>query len=89
MFVPRSLHARAVAVAKATAERIKVADALAEGMHIGPVVSEAQFNKIQGLIQQGIDEGATLVAGGPGRPDGPAPRAISSSPRCSPTCAPT
>ncbi len=37
---------------------------------IGPVVSKAQFDKIQGLIQKGIDEGATLVAGGPGRPDG-------------------
>ncbi len=37
---------------------------------IGPVVSEVQFEKIQGLIQKGIDEGATLVAGGTGRPDG-------------------
>ena len=41
-----------------------------EGQHIGPVVSEAQFDKIQGLIQVGIDEGAKLVAGGTGRPDG-------------------
>ena len=70
MFVPRALHARAMAAAKATAESIKVADASAEGMHMGPVVSELQFNKIQGLIQKGIDEGATLVAGGTGRPDG-------------------
>lgn len=68
MFVPRSLHERAVAAAKAVAEATPVADALAEGMHMGPVVSEQQFNKIQGLIQKGIDEGATLVAGGPGRP---------------------
>jgi aldehyde dehydrogenase (NAD+) len=37
---------------------------------MGPVVSETQYNKIQGLIQKGIDEGATLVTGGPGRPDG-------------------
>ena len=37
---------------------------------IGPVVSEVQWNKIQGLIKKGIDEGATLVAGGPGRPEG-------------------
>ena len=37
---------------------------------IGPVASKAQFDKIQGLIQKGIDEGATVVAGGPGRPDG-------------------
>ena len=70
MFVPRALHARAMAAAKATAESVKVADASAEGMHMGPVVSELQFNKIQGLIQKGIDEGATLVAGGTGRPDG-------------------
>ena len=37
---------------------------------MGPVVSEAQWNKVQGLIEKGIDEGATLAAGGPGRPDG-------------------
>ena len=41
-----------------------------EGDHIGPVISETQFNKIQNLIQKGIDEGAKLVAGGPGKPDG-------------------
>lgn len=70
MFVPRALHAQAVAVARAVAEATPVADALAGGMHMGPVVSEAQFNKIQALIQRGIDEGATLVAGGTGRPEG-------------------
>ena len=37
---------------------------------IGPVASKAQFDKIQGLLQKGIDEGATVVVGGPGRPDG-------------------
>ena len=41
-----------------------------EGDHIGPVVSETQFNKIQTLIKKGIDEGAKLVAGGIGKPDG-------------------
>ena len=70
MFVPRAQHAQAVAAAQAAAERTQVADALAEGMHMGPVVSQAQFDKIQALIQQGIDEGATLVAGGTGRPEG-------------------
>jgi len=71
MFVPRAQHAQAVAVAKAVAERTQVADAMStEGMAMGPVVSQAQFSKIQGLIQQGIDEGATLVAGGTGRPEG-------------------
>lgn len=70
MFVPRAKHAQALEVAKATVAAITVADAFAEGIHMGPVVSEAQFNKIQGLIQKGIDEGATLVAGGLGRPEG-------------------
>ena len=71
MFVPRARQAQAMAVAKAVAERTQVADAMApEGMAMGPVVSQAQWSKIQGLIQQGIDEGATLVAGGTGRPDG-------------------
>ncbi|MFT3811827.1 MAG: aldehyde dehydrogenase family protein [Acidovorax sp.] len=70
MFVPRAKHAQAVAVAKAVASAIPVADALTEGMHMGPVVNQLQFSKIQGLIQKGIDEGATLVTGGTGRPDG-------------------
>jgi aldehyde dehydrogenase (NAD+) len=70
--VPRALHARAVAAAKAAAEGVKVGDALADtgAMHMGPVVSEAQFRKIQGLFEAGIAEGATLVAGGSGRPEG-------------------
>ena len=68
--MPRAKQAQAIAVAKATAEAVTVNDAMAEGRHIGPVVSEAQWHKIQGLIQKGIDEGATLVAGGMGRPDG-------------------
>ena len=70
MFVPRAKHAQAMAAAKAVAEATKVADALAEGMHMGPVVSEAQWGKIQALIRKGIEEGATLVAGGTGRPEG-------------------
>jgi len=70
MLVPRALHARAVAAAKAAAESIKVDDADKDGKHIGPVVSEVQWNKIQALIEAGITEGATLVAGGPGRPEG-------------------
>ncbi len=70
MFVPRGKQDQAIAIAKATAESVKVADPFAEGMNMGPVVSEAQYNKIQGLIKKGIDEGATLVAGGLGRPEG-------------------
>ena len=71
MFVPRASQAQAMAVAKMVADKTQVADAMAtEGMAMGPVVSQAQFSKIQGLIQKGIDEGATLVAGGTGRPEG-------------------
>jgi len=70
MLVPRALHARAVAAAKAAAEAVKVDDADKDGKHIGPVVSEMQWNKIQALIEAGIAEGATLVTGGLGRPEG-------------------
>lgn len=72
MFVPRAKNDAAIAVAKAAAEKVKVIDpatADAGPGTIGPVVSEAQFNKIQALIQKGIEEGATLVTGGPGRPE--------------------
>jgi len=70
MLVPHALHARAVAAAKAAAEAVKVDDADKDGQHIGPVVSEVQWKKIQALIEAGIAEGATLVTGGPGRPEG-------------------
>jgi len=70
MFVPRTKQDQAITIAKATAEKVKVGDPFAEGTTIGPVVSETQFNKIQGLIKKGIDEGATLVIGGLGRPEG-------------------
>jgi aldehyde dehydrogenase (NAD+) len=70
MFVPKAKHDEAAQIAKATAEKVKVGDPFAEGTTMGPVVSETQFNKIQGLIQKGIDEGATLVTGGVGRPEG-------------------
>jgi acyl-CoA reductase-like NAD-dependent aldehyde dehydrogenase len=66
---------------------VKVGDP-ADDKAIGPVASRAQFDKIQGLLQKGIDEGATLVAGGPGRPTAWTP-ATTSSPPCSPTCATT
>src|SRR5205814_6493474 len=70
MLVPASRHAEAIGIAKAAAERMKVGDPFQDGIKLGPVVSEAQFNKIQGLIQKGIDEGAQLVTGGVGRPEG-------------------
>ncbi|MEM6971480.1 MAG: aldehyde dehydrogenase family protein [Pseudomonadota bacterium] len=70
MLVERSAYDEAVATAARVAEETEVAAAGKEGRQIGPVVSEAQWEKIQGLIQTGIDEGARLVAGGTGRPDG-------------------
>ncbi|HEX7775863.1 MAG TPA: aldehyde dehydrogenase family protein [Parvibaculum sp.] len=70
MLVPAKRQGEAVAIAKAAAESIKVGDPTAEGTAMGPVVSDVQYNKIQGLIQKGIEEGATLVTGGTGRPDG-------------------
>jgi len=70
MLVPRARMAEAIEVAKTAAAATTVGDPRDEKTRIGPVVNEAQFNKIQGLIQKGIDEGAELVAGGPGRPDG-------------------
>jgi aldehyde dehydrogenase (NAD+) len=69
MFVPRPKMDNAKAIAKAAAEAMTVGDPNGNSV-LGPVVSEAQFNKIQGLIRQGIDEGATLVTGGTGRPEG-------------------
>jgi aldehyde dehydrogenase (NAD+) len=69
MLIPKSRKDEALAAAKAAAEQVKVGD-LSDKSAIGPVASKAQFDKIQGLIQKGIDEGATVVAGGPGRPDG-------------------
>lgn len=70
MLVQRSVYEDAVALAAATAEKVQVGDPTQEGRHIGPLVSEAQFNKVQGLINVAIEEGARVVAGGPGRPDG-------------------
>ncbi|MCK6554183.1 aldehyde dehydrogenase family protein [Candidatus Binatia bacterium] len=70
MLVPRARLAEAVAVARAAAEKAVVGDPQADGTTIGPVVSQAQFDKIQRLIQAGIDDGAELVTGGPGLPAG-------------------
>jgi aldehyde dehydrogenase (NAD+) len=70
MLVPLKLHDEALKIAKAAAEKHKVGDPKGEGTMLGPVVSEVQFKKIQGLIETGIKEGATLVAGGTGRPEG-------------------
>lgn len=70
MLVPLSKMKDVAVIAKAVADKTKAGDPRAEGTSIGPVVSRIQWDKIQALIQKGIDEGATLVAGGPGLPEG-------------------
>ena len=70
MLVPRARLAEAEAIAAKVTEAVKVGDPSVDGTTMGPVVSEVQFNKIQGLIEAGIKEGAKLVTGGPGRPEG-------------------
>jgi len=70
MLVPASRYEEAVALAAEAAAKTVVGDPLAEETHIGPVISESQYEKIQGLIATGIAEGATLAAGGLGKPEG-------------------
>ena len=70
MLVQREIYDSAVETAREVAEQTAVGPASESGRHIGPAVSETQFDKIQDLIQVGIDEGARLVAGGVGRPEG-------------------
>lgn len=69
MLVPAKRHDEALQIAKAAAEKLKTGDPRADGIDLGPVVSQTQFDKIQRLIEAGIAEGATLVTGGPGRPE--------------------
>ena len=70
MLVQREIYDDCVAAVAAVASTYQVAPASREGRHAGPVVSREQFQKIQGYIQTGIDEGARLVAGGLGLPEG-------------------
>ncbi|WP_068115740.1 aldehyde dehydrogenase family protein [Tropicimonas marinistellae] len=70
MLVERSIYDDAVDMAREAAENTAVASAHEDGPHIGPLVSQMQWDKVQGLIQTGIDEGARLVTGGLGRPEG-------------------
>jgi aldehyde dehydrogenase (NAD+) len=69
MLVPAKRMAEAIDAAREAASQITVGDPGGNSM-LGPVVSEVQFDKIQKLIQAGVDEGATLVIGGPGKPEG-------------------
>ena len=68
ILVQKEREAEAIGVIKAMFDGTSVGDPLTEGGHIGPVVNKAQFDKIQGLIQSAIDEGATLETGGTGLP---------------------
>jgi aldehyde dehydrogenase (NAD+) len=70
MLVPQSKMDEAISIAKAVADKTKAGDPRAADTSMGPVVNETQWSKIQALINKGMAEGATLVAGGPGRPDG-------------------
>ena len=70
MLVPRGRMNEAASIAAEVANTIRVGDPRAEGIEVGPLVSEQQWHKVQDLIQKGIDEGATLAAGGTGRPEG-------------------
>jgi aldehyde dehydrogenase (NAD+) len=70
MLVPASLMDEAARIASDAAKNVVVGDPNAESTRIGPVVSDVQFKRIQGLLEQGLEEGAKLEAGGLGRPDG-------------------
>ena len=70
MLVSRPKMAQAIVAAKQAAEATKVGDPFAEGTGIGPLASKVQFEKVQRLIKQGIEEGAKLIAGGLGVPEG-------------------
>ncbi|WP_333712748.1 aldehyde dehydrogenase family protein [Yoonia sp.] len=70
MLVEASAFDQAVEIARRTAEDIAVGPASEEGEHIGPLAHKLQFDRVQAMIKAGLDEGARLVAGGLGRPDG-------------------
>jgi len=70
MLVEESVYERAVELAVEAGAKVQVGDPTKPGSHIGPVVSKAQWEKIQGYIKLGVEEGAKAVLGGPGRPEG-------------------
>ncbi|HTS12574.1 MAG TPA: aldehyde dehydrogenase family protein [Candidatus Limnocylindrales bacterium] len=70
MLVPRAKMAQAAEAAKLAAEATCVGDPMTKGTHLGPLANKAQFEKVQKMIQKGIEEGAELVTGGTGRPNG-------------------
>ncbi|MFL6619167.1 MAG: aldehyde dehydrogenase family protein, partial [Povalibacter sp.] len=70
MLVPAKVYDEAVKIAKTVAEKSVVGDPIAPGVNLGPVSNGSQFENIQKLLERGIQEGAAVVAGGPGRPEG-------------------
>ena len=70
LLVPRQLQEQVAALAAEVMKATQTGDPSEEGRHIGPLVNKAQWDKVQGLIAKGLEEGAKLEAGGPGRPDG-------------------
>ena len=84
MLVPRAVAAEAAAIAARVADGMVVGDPLADGTQLGPLVSEAQRDRVRDYIRRGVAEGATLVAGGADAPPGLA-TATSSGRRSSPT----
>ena len=70
MLVPRERLAEAERIAAETADGMTVGDPFAETSKLGPLVSQAQWDRVEGYIQKGVDEGAKLVAGGTGKPEG-------------------
>lgn len=70
MLVPSSREEEAVEIARQVAGEMRLGDPFEDGVTMGPVVSASQFERVQGYIRKGIEEGADLAAGGPGRPEG-------------------
>ncbi|HIG68012.1 MAG TPA: aldehyde dehydrogenase family protein [Porticoccaceae bacterium] len=70
MLVQSSVYDQAVEIAKQAAESVVVDEPTSQGGHIGPLSSRVQFERVQGLIEKGISEGAKLVTGGLGKPEG-------------------
>lgn len=70
MLVPEARMTEAAGIAAAVADKLRVGDPREKGIDLGPVVNRTQWEKIQRLIESGVAEGATLAAGGPGRPQG-------------------
>ena len=70
LLVERSCYKEVLKIAKRVGEAVKVGDPAQEGNHLGPLVSDIQFGRVQAMIEKGIKEGATLLVGGLGKPDG-------------------